>query len=217
VVHLFPLQALTELSLADNQLTCLPADLSGWSNLQKFHCYGNCITELPLGPRGLPALLPAPRDAAQSAAAAASKAAATARLNSRYSSVSSYEEPEGRYSSSSSSSAADAAALRSVDASEDGGRLVSLWLEGNPLSEASAVGAVQQLGAAGTTRVGLDEGQLAGAAGQMVQQQAAAGNRAVRRGIIMVSSGCCWVHSAECRPLLLLDVLVVGGAKACEA
>lgn len=179
------LRALTELSLADNQLASLPADLSGWANLQKFHCYGNSITELPLGPRGLPTLLPAPRDAAESAAAASRKAATTAKLNSGYSSVSSYEEPEGS-SRGSSSAAAGSAALRSVDASEgDGGRLVSLWLEGNPLSAAAALGAVQQLGAAGTTRVGLDEAQLAGAAGHAVQQQAAAGNGAVRRGIIL--------------------------------
>jgi hypothetical protein len=176
------LQALTELSLADNQLTSLPVDLSGWGNLQKFHCYGNCISELPLSPCGLPALLPAPCNAVQSAAAAANKAAASARFSSRYSSVSSYEDLEG------SSSTADAAALRSVDASEDGGRLVSLWLEGNPLSEAAAAAAVERLGAAGTTRVGLDERQLSGAAGRMVEQQVAAGNRAVRRGIIVVST-----------------------------
>jgi hypothetical protein len=36
--------------------------------------------------------------------------------------------------------------------------------------------------------MGLDEAQLLGAAGRMVEQQVAAGNKAVRRGIIMVRS-----------------------------
>jgi hypothetical protein len=53
------LQAVTELSIADNRLTALPDDWSGCSSLQKLHAYGNQLQQLPLSPQGLPALLPA--------------------------------------------------------------------------------------------------------------------------------------------------------------
>lgn len=41
---------MVELSLADNQISRLPEDLSGWRSLQKLHLYGNQLTDLPLGP-----------------------------------------------------------------------------------------------------------------------------------------------------------------------
>jgi hypothetical protein len=50
-------QALTELSIGDNAITALPEDLSGWTSLRKAHFYGNQLQALPLGPRGLLALL----------------------------------------------------------------------------------------------------------------------------------------------------------------
>lgn len=173
------MQSLTELSLADNQLRSLPQDLSGWSSLQKFYCYSNCITELPLGPTGLPALLPAPQDPQAAAAAAAARSAKGSSAN--------YDDYDGSSSNGSSKNAA----IKSIDPSDDSsgsssGRLVSLWLEGNPLSEACVAGVLEKLGAAGTTRVGLDEQQLVGAAALRYSQLKAAGNKAVRRGIIQV-------------------------------
>jgi len=50
-------QAVSELSIADNQLSSLPSDLSGWKGLQKLHLYGNRLEELPVDSlMGLPAL-----------------------------------------------------------------------------------------------------------------------------------------------------------------
>lgn len=50
------LQALTELSIADNMISQLPEDLSALTALRKAHLYGNQLRQLPMGPLGLPAL-----------------------------------------------------------------------------------------------------------------------------------------------------------------
>ncbi len=41
-------QVVGELSLADNQISRLPSDLSGWKGLQKLHLYGNQLDTLPV-------------------------------------------------------------------------------------------------------------------------------------------------------------------------
>ena len=146
-LHCGHLQALTELSIADNLLESLPVCLSGLVSLQKLHAYGNRLTDLPLGPAGLPALQP------------------RGGSSSRSSSSSSSSSRRGGGGGGAEASW-DADASRSVEegtgGSIAGGRLSSLWLEGNPLCEAAAAGTVRLLGPAGTTRVGLDERQLVG-------------------------------------------------------
>lgn len=184
----YGLQALTELSLADNQITSLPDDLSGWSNLQKFHCYSNRMKQLPLGPAGLPALLPYP------AAANSSNGASTTSSSSSNTASSS---GDWQYASNNGDSSYNTAAnknIRSVDLDDSAysnsiGKLVSLWLEGNPLTETCVAELIQKMGPAGTTRIGLDQQQVVGAALQQYEQLKAVSNKSVRRGVIQVSQG----------------------------
>lgn len=42
------MQVVGEMSLADNGITALPSDLSGWKGLQKLHLYGNALETLPV-------------------------------------------------------------------------------------------------------------------------------------------------------------------------
>lgn len=82
--------------------------------------------------------------------------------------------------------------IRSVDLddskySTSSGKLVSLWLEGNPLTEACTADLMARMGPAGTTRIGLDQRQVVGEALQVYAQLKAAGNKSVRHGVIEVS------------------------------
>ncbi|KAF8072363.1 PPOX1 [Scenedesmus sp. PABB004] len=170
------LTALTELSIADNRIARLPDDLSAWRRLAKFHAYGNALTQLPLGPRGLPALLPpapAPRD---------ERAARSAPAGGGATNTGSWDEPEG---------GRGAGVVRSVDGDDGagggdagGGRLVSLWLEGNPLQEACVAALVGAMAPRGTTRLGLDQRQLVGAARAAADALRDAGSMSVRAGVV---------------------------------
>ena len=140
------MQALTELSVADNQITHLPIDLSGLTSLQKLHIYGNQLQQLPLGDTGLPSLL---------TAGPPSSAAAVGN--------------------SSSSKRASGPSLR------------ALWLEGNPLSPECVKELLRVTKGVSPERglkVGFDQQQLAA-----VDAAEAGSNKAVRKGVVMVSRG----------------------------
>eukprot|EP00878_Enallax_costatus_P005986 GHUV01006278.1.p2 GENE.GHUV01006278.1~~GHUV01006278.1.p2 ORF type:complete len:465 (+),score=146.42 GHUV01006278.1:1741-3135(+) len=187
------LGAITELSLADNQITALPDNLSGWSNLQKFHCYSNKLTQLPLGPSGLPALLPAvPSTSSINGNSNCSHSSGTHSRGTYSSSSTATTSGEWQYATSNGDSSYSTAFnknIRSVDLDESNdssgrGKLVSLWLEGNPLTEACVAELMSKMGPAGTTRIGLDERQLIGVAAKQYEQLKVAGNKSLRRGVI---------------------------------
>lgn len=167
------MQALTELSIADNSIQQLPADLSGLTALRKAHFYGNQLTQLPMGPSGLPALLlpSSRRSAAGSNGSSSRSSGGGAQGPLLLSSLWLEANP-----------LTDQAVLELLELA---GQVTAATAAGsNGGGSSSSKGSKQP-------RIGLDDRQLSG--GQVLEvwrQQREAGCSILRRGIIKVSCCC---------------------------
>lgn len=162
----WPLQALTELSLADNQIQQLPEDLSGLTALRKAHLYGNHFTQLPMGPSGLPSLL-LPSGHSSTGSNGGSSGSAKAEQGPVLSSLWLEANP-----------LSEKAALELLD------------LAAEASSSAAAVDGSRG-GSRGRKqpRIGLDDQQLTGQALSVWQQQQTQKCTIVKRGLLKVSRG----------------------------
>jgi hypothetical protein len=172
------LQALTELSIADNRIQQLPADLSGLTALRKAHFYGNQLTQLPMGPDGLPALLlPGSTTGSNDGSSGGSNGSSGPPL---LSSLWLEANP-----------LTDAAVLELLELAGQITAATAAGSNGGSNGGSSSKGSKQP-------RIGLDDWQLSG--GQVLEvwrQQQEAGCSIVRRGIIKVSQLLLWPASVQ--------------------
>jgi hypothetical protein len=153
------LQALTELSIADNMINQLPEDLSALTALRKAHFYGNQLRQLPMGPQGLPALYRQPADGSNAGSNGSSN------------------------SSSSGSSGAPLLSSLWLEANPLSEEAVLQLLD---LADAVAGSSASSKKGGKQPRIGLDDSQLSGSALSVWRQQQERGCTIVRRGIVKV-------------------------------